>query len=179
MNNEQDLRFKCPHCEEEIDYLNYTVESSENGTASPYKSRHNSEIEFDHNTHDSSWNGDPTYECPECGRSLNRDSLIQITPETPPKIEVPKEPEDAVESQTKIILKTEGQRNNAYDMSNLGLVVCDNKDCRHMFCPFSGKKDYWNRNKDSIAICSKCGKELNIHENIEKIITKTIGKRET
>lgn len=62
----------CPHCEEHINYVQYRTDGYEYGTYDPNAGNY----EYD----DSSFEGDTTYECPECNEEIrDPDSLEEVT----------------------------------------------------------------------------------------------------
>ncbi len=77
--------FKCPGCNETINYLDYDIPISGNewGSCSLRKDQSGQIITEDFEYSDSSYDLDGSYEykCPECSNDLNLNDLIEIDPE--------------------------------------------------------------------------------------------------
>ena len=184
MNNEIEYIFKCPHCENEINSLYYNVTSRESGRCSIFKEHitpnrppsyrnpsNNGLYLNDYDTENSSWDGDPDYECRECGHSIEINEIIveQETQEPAPEQIKPIEENDAVESITKLIIKIDKKEKiNPYDFSNMGLCKCPN--CKHTFCTETNKIT----KNEEFVFCPKCGEEINVADNRQNIINKTL-----
>src|ERR1035437_6892621 len=111
----EDRTYRCPECKEELNGLSYTVDSYENGSVDLMTRRITSIVidpitkkkkkiitekvdtcNFDSN--DNNWNGDPSYECSDCGAALSlRNIIIEKSVEEVNEKEI-KEPNNAIES---------------------------------------------------------------------------------
>lgn len=56
----------CPHCDAEIDAVNYSVDAREWGTCMPTNGGFH-----DHESDDNEWAGQPSYTCPECDEEVS------------------------------------------------------------------------------------------------------------
>ena len=168
------MSWKCPHCEEEIETLDYSVPTSqtEYGTAyindkekatpteqnpDPYYERI-----VDHESGDNSdveWDGSPEYSCPRCQRSINEDELIWFEDENTQKEKKKEtEPEESLHKIIKpenYIIKDEISK----DFSESS-IVC--KNCFHMFV-FETENSY-SRNIEEIYNCPKCNEQNSLKE---------------
>lgn len=81
-------QYWCPHCDCEIDHLEYTVSVSEWGSCNISREEREGRIRVvaaEHDSGDSDWNDTPDYTCPECDHSID---LSEIYLEDPNEEEV-------------------------------------------------------------------------------------------
>jgi hypothetical protein len=180
MNNEnEEIIYICPHCNDEINRIYYNVSTSESGVAYLTREERNTissrgtetiqttqATDFEQND-SGEWNDDPTYECENCGHSLELDEIIikEKIIKTKPKEII--EPEDAVESKTNIILRYKNiakPPKNAEDLSNLGICKCEK--CYSTFFPYAMEK--FRSTHDQIIICPKCNHTMSLNDNMLK-----------
>lgn len=120
---------KCPHCDAEIDCLDFRADATERGSCTIYAAHQQRPIgsgrnqrwesipgQFevqtdDFSTDDSEWTRDTDYYCPECGDCVGLHEIVIESAEEKEKREQEEineeeiEPDDAVESKTNIVLK--------------------------------------------------------------------------
>ena len=125
----------------------------------------------DFESDDNNWNGDPSYECRDCGAALSLRDIIIEKPEKEEKKEI-KEPENAIESDEKeiIIRKIIGRNTNMIDMKNMNICICP--ECNYIFC--AEEEKYHDLDEDEIIICNKCGAEIEAAKNNKEIIRNTL-----
>ena len=178
---ETEESLKCPVCNREISHVYYKADAVERGTMSVYtvqKSRYDATLgrcveipgEFcvesgDAESDDCEWNGETYYYCPECDAEIDLDDIKIQTFKKKEEIK-PIEPEDAVESETHIIIKEKHKQppynhtrrqGMPFDMNETQTLLCE--ECNHLFVygedgPF--------------AFCPSCGAEIDIEENKRK-----------
>lgn len=185
MPEQEETIFLCPHCNEQITYVNYTVDAYENGTASLYRQQKRrdsysnpitpeipiikTETEY-FESDNSEWTGNPTYECKECGYSLELEDIIVLNkPINQKEILKPTiEPENAIESETKLVFRSNPNKKEQKDMKNMGIITCD--ECKFTFIKDpTAKKDY-EIDDSEIIFCPKCTNEINVRENEKKVL---------
>jgi hypothetical protein len=179
---------KCPGCGEDLEYLNYYVKASENGSASLVRreiqkwiadehgpgGHHEQTGKFkwkveDYDSSETNWDDEPDFECKNCGESIYIGDLE--CPQSKPKKEKiikPIEPEDAVESETNIILRAPKNKDsykefygNAFDISHIEICICEK--CGHLI-----SNDECNYG-DNFLICPECNHQINVKENRDLI----------
>ena len=165
--------WKCPNCDETLECLRYSVSTtcSEYGTAdlegepsiTALRDRGRNSIITNYDCDDqgsADWDGDPTYECPECGEELTPRGLIwkesddededEDEDETITKKKVEIEPE---ETKHNIVKPKTPITEDEYDEDVLECsMIC--KECMHLYVynPTKGHPD-----DEAIFGCPKCG----------------------
>lgn len=163
--------YKCPFCKRKIETVDYSVLTSENGTAHlssrNANTQQNAEITEinDYNSNNTYWYDDPSYTCYECDHPLLLNEIIVKKRKKP---EPKPEPENAIESPINLIIRHKNRK--SYDLKNLHINVCPK--CTYTFCPnISPNTDY--RLSNEIIFCPKCLNPIdqvkNELNNIKKI----------
>lgn len=130
------MPYKCPHCEEEIEHLNYSTNGYE------YGSYHidSQDYDCDGSEHD----GGTTFNCPECDEEINHpDDLEEVEEET--------EEEDKTEDYAPIRTPQEKET-----------LLCKDSDTQHrniVRCKKCGQ-GYEFQDNEKIAECSVCATEI-------------------
>ena len=158
------MPWKCPSCDEEINSLNYTVNTvgSEYGDATlsnsePGPGRTNREIVVDHDYSDSgdnNWDGEPDYTCPECSDDIVPSTLIWIEPEEIEEEEKPKnleeESHNIIKPITNIIRSNDSISRDLLDFT----LIC--KKCNHIFVYDAGEDHYRTDLDKQFYECPNC-----------------------
>ena len=177
--------WKCPKCENEIDDLDFSVQTREWGNVSLLDPE-NENSECDENgvsnyeTSDSEWTGDVCFSCPECSEEIELGELIPVMNDNN---EEEKQEEKKLEEEKFNIIapqkNLQTNRNNNTDQIE-SIMIC--KHCLHVFV-YSDEK-YGNGDEDMFFDCPSCGlqnskkeyKELIATRHYEKIKIKRIKK---
>lgn len=154
------MNWKCPNCENEIEYLEYrvTITGTEYGTID-LSSDTNDRL-CEHSSEDDSYNrdGDYTYTCPNCDDELNPEDLIWISKEKVIE-EIKKEIiEEKLEEEEFDIIKP---KENIF--TNKIPVKSDNLICKKCFHAFVIESNYMGFSEDFFD-CPKCGTPNTIDE---------------
>ena len=72
--------WKCPRCENEIENLDYSVQTREWGYVNLSEPEdENSQCDTEnYESNDSEWTGDTSFSCPECSNDIELDELIPV-----------------------------------------------------------------------------------------------------
>lgn len=157
-------KFKCPHCQEELEYVNYTANTSgwERGSA---KVNNNGDF-ADHECEDSETNeaSDYEYSCPECDEPLEESDLERIEEKEEEEEETPKnedgeelKPPNEKENIKKFI--AEHENNFIQTIQRENIIIC-------IKC---GQTNLTKREEleEETAECSKCGQQLTKNKYIK------------
>lgn len=176
--------WKCPHCEEEIDSLSYSVATTsyEYGSASlagckredyisdPNHTWMHWEMITDHSSDDygdTNWDGDCEYRCPECDNEISDiDSLIWIGISEQIELKKEKEPEETLHKiipPKNYIVKDEISK-DATESS----IIC--KHCFHIFV-HDIERRYREKDEKDFCECPKCG-EQNSPQEFKELLAK-------
>lgn len=149
----------CPNCEREIEYVEYSSECREWGSASLIESNENDEEAetCDYEQNDSETTGDTTYSCPECSADISISDLRPAKTEseeekTPKKEELEEEKFDIIKPEIKIQVQ---ERNTDQTDSTM---IC--KHCYYVFVYSTGKYG----GNEEFTDCPNCGKQNNREE---------------
>ena len=186
------MPWKCPHCETEIERLNYNVEVVENeyGTAeladerptiapnsTPRGIRNAMITDHDYDEcSDSDWNGDPEYTCRECEHEIILTDLIWVeqteesirepiitTTTIPPTSD---QKQDEMEETTHAIIKPAQpiQRNGSVLADLDCLILC--KNCFHVLI-LNDNYQQVHQNSEYFVDCPECGETTSNKEYIK------------
>lgn len=67
--------FRCPHCENEITSLDYSVSTRQYGSCGVELINEYPQV-CDWNVHDDEWEDEPDYICPECDNTLSLSDIV-------------------------------------------------------------------------------------------------------
>lgn len=153
----------CPNCENEIDSLDYSVDTRESG----YVSLYNREGECDtdsYESQDSEWQGSVDYHCPECNEQVDLDDLT-LSQEEEEEEETKKETKEELEEEKFNIIKPEislqTEKNNIDQTENTMI-------CKHCFYVFVYSTEKYG-NSEEFLDCPNCG-EQNSEKEYKKLI---------
>mgnify|MGYP001559273884 CR=1 FL=1 len=155
--------WKCPRCENEIDNLDYSVQTREWGCVNLSEPEdENSQCDTEnYESNDSEWTGDTSFSCPECSNDIELDELIPVINE-----EEKKEDNKLEEEKFNIIAPTRNLQVKRENISNHteSIMIC--KHCLHAFV-YSNEK--YGDNEDEFFDCPQCGLQNNKKEYQERI----------
>lgn len=168
------MSWKCPHCEDEIDYMQYTVPVSgeEYGTASLSDNERESGDrirDHDYDNCDTSSDGSYVYNCPECSEEIDEGDLIWIAEdgdETPKKV-IKVEKKEINEEETHEIIRPKQQiicNNNQTTNPTDSSIVC--KECFHVMVTTT---DRYNNYETNFIECPKCS-TVNSPEEFKELL---------
>jgi hypothetical protein len=174
--NKKNKMWKCPNCNNEVDHLQYSVNtcSNEYGTAdlSDKKEIGKRNIVCDYNSDDygdSDWNGDPEYTCPECDDEIDPEDLIWENDNEENEEEKPKTEPEPEETLHKIITPLKNIIKTDLPKSIKGSIICKNKKCLHIFVVEEEKYKCLGDNDEVTFECPKCSTSMT-HEEYENLL---------
>jgi uncharacterized protein YbaR (Trm112 family) len=167
--------WKCPNCNNEIESLQYHVntQSSEYGTAElSEKKQERGDIVTDYNSDDygdSDWDGSPEYTCPECDNDVSLNELIWVDEDDEEENNKPKPEPEPEETLHKIILPENNIIKSDLPRQAEDSIIC--KNCRHIFVIEETYRPGYGREKDEeIFECPKCSTSTTLDE-YKKLLT--------
>lgn len=175
------MKWKCPHCEEEIEELYYSVNTvgTEYGTAylnnkpkptiteneRPAYYQEIADYERD-DDNTSEWDGSPEYRCRECDEDIELDELIPIITKEDTKTEEKlEEPEETLHNiiKPKNLISTNQVSRDASQYS----LTC--KKCLYLF--IHGIEPYSHNETEDLVECPLCG-QLNSLKAFKETLNK-------
>ena len=195
------MSWKCPECEEYLEYIKYSVDTSgrEYGIADLNNSpsanvidtvtRSNYDLIEDYSCDDNdggSWEGSPDFECPHCNHTLDINDIVWEIEETPVVTKMKAQLQEGILEETihNIIGPTTKIIDNSFNSKRESSIIC--KECKHLYVYNTGNRYDSSSGESS---CPKCGTENTVAEfqllaeegffDKKPIITKKNDKKNT
>jgi len=159
------MKWKCPHCNLEINYLDFEIPiaGTETGTVNfsiiTTKDENENDIldDYKYSETNTDSDGDYTYFCPECNNEIRTNQLIWVEQEQEKQIikkeEILEETQYNIITPKKNIIIPPKEDNNQY------IIIC--KNCKH---PFAYQSITGWTSEEEIFDCPKCGTSNTIKE---------------
>lgn len=152
--------WKCPLCENEIEHLDYDVDSREWGSCDLSNSEEPETSNFEQS--DSEWSGDVSYRCPECNEEINLSDLLPVKTEQEEEKPIKRELEEEKFNIIKPEINLQIEKNNIDQTENTMI-------CKHCFYVFVYSTENYS-NEEDFHNCPNC-EEQNNKKEYKKLIT--------